>query len=112
MTTATAAKTATYTKLNNGDWGIRVSGDITTGAIVTVTKRDGSTKTEIVGKVVWTGKDKYSNADVSICTVQQVQRVSCRPSYRGGRSGRMSCPECGDWVDVGTSCWETGMIHR
>ena len=108
MNTATAAKTATYTKLNNGDWGIRVSGDITTGASVTVTKRDGSTKTEIVGKVVWTGKDKYSNADVSICTVQQVQRVSCRPAYRGGRR---ECGECGDYVTAGTRCWETGMMH-
>lgn len=108
MTTATAAQTATYTKLNNGDWGIKVTGDIATGASVTVTKRDGSTKTEIVGKVVWTGKDKYSNAQVSICTVQQVQRVSCRPAYRGGRR---ECDECGDYVTAGTRCWETGMMH-
>lgn len=107
MNTATATQTATYTKLNNGDWGIKVIGDIATGASVTVTKRDGSTKTEIVGKVVWTGKDKYSNADVSICTVQQVQRVSCRPAYRG----RRECEECGDYVTAGTRCWETGMMH-
>lgn len=108
----TATQTATYTKLTNGDWGIKVTGDISAGASVTVTKRDGSTKSEIVGKVVWTGKDKYSDAQVSICTVQQVQRVSCRPAYRGGRgSGRRECDECGDYVTAGTRCWETGMIH-
>jgi hypothetical protein len=48
--------TATYTKLRNGDWGLRLLGDgAVPGTTVTVTRKDGSTRTEQVGKLLWVG---------------------------------------------------------
>ena len=47
---------ATYTKLNDGSWGLRVScGPVAPYATVTVTKKSGETKVETVGQVLWTG---------------------------------------------------------
>jgi hypothetical protein len=46
----------TWTKLNDGSWGIR--GDANTirqGATVTVTKKSGESKTVQVAHVLWTG---------------------------------------------------------
>ena len=40
--------TATYTKLRNGSWGLRVKGSATVGDQVTVTKRDGTVKYEYI----------------------------------------------------------------
>lgn len=44
----------TYTKLRNGNWGLRgPASAIRAGATVTVTKRSGETKRETVGSVFW-----------------------------------------------------------
>ncbi len=45
----------TYTKLKSGSWGIRSTEALREGASITVTKKDGSTKLETVGKIVWSG---------------------------------------------------------
>jgi hypothetical protein len=45
----------TYAKLNDGSWGIRADGALAVGQTVTVTKRDGTTKSETVGRVIWKG---------------------------------------------------------
>jgi hypothetical protein len=48
----------TYTKLSNGNWGLRIqSGQtrIQSGDSIVVTKKSGETKNEKVGKIVWTG---------------------------------------------------------
>lgn len=33
--------------------------------------------------------------------------------YKSGppKARRYECEECGEWVNVGTQCWETGMTH-
>lgn len=49
------AATATYTKLKSGDWGIRIEGDAVPGQGITVSKKDGTTKREIVQSVIWRG---------------------------------------------------------
>lgn len=46
----------TYTKLKSGAWGLRGM-RLVAGSTVTVTKRNGTTKTETVGQIVWTGAD-------------------------------------------------------
>lgn len=43
----------TYTKLRDGSWGIRSTTRVTEGGSVTVTKRDGTSKEERVGKVLF-----------------------------------------------------------
>lgn len=47
----------TYTKLKDGSWGVRATGGqhLTAGATVTVAKRDGTTKTETIKAVLWSG---------------------------------------------------------
>lgn len=45
---------ATYTKLKNGDWGVRFVGPKPKeGSQITVKKKDGSEKRETVEKVLW-----------------------------------------------------------
>jgi hypothetical protein len=52
--------TATYAKLKSGNWGVRVQGGTpAVGESVTVTKRDGTSKTETVAAVVYAG-DGYT----------------------------------------------------
>ena len=73
---------ATYTKTKNGDWGIRVTGaKPSEGCKVTVTKKDGSTKTETVEKVLWSGDG------VHLCSITR--------SGGGRASGGRVCAECG-----------------
>jgi hypothetical protein len=69
---------ASYTKLKSGDWGIRAEGSLAQGDRVTVTKKSGETKTEVVGQVVWTGNG------VTLCTIahQDGQRGQGRNSGR------------------------------
>jgi hypothetical protein len=59
--------TATFTKLRNGDWGVRVAradGYMPkAGEYVAVTKRDGSKTMKAIGRVVW------SNDEVALCTI-------------------------------------------
>lgn len=100
MNTTTA--TATFTKLRNGSWGIKGHGLVPT-AQVTVTKRDGSTSTVIVEKVIWDG------GDVQIASIV-ADRHPRQSAHRAPR-GRMACDECGEFVTRGSRCWETGMTH-
>ena len=43
---------ATYTKLQNGSWGVRAEGKVNQGTTVAVTKKDGTSKMECVEKVL------------------------------------------------------------
>lgn len=97
------AQAATYTKLRDGSWGLRGSG-LASGRIVSVTKRDGTVKTETVGRVLWTGSD-----GTCLATIQQSSAGQRTSGAR--RGGRYECEECGEYVTPGTRCWETGATH-
>lgn len=59
---------ATYTKLRDGSWGIRgPAAEIQSYKNVTVTKKDGTSKTEMVVSVVWSGNG------VSIATIAKLE---------------------------------------
>lgn len=109
MTTQTLTGTSqiTYTKLHSGEWGLRGHG-LSSGTSVTVTKRDGSRKTETVGRILWTGQDGTQLATIGGSSHSH-SRASSSPRTR--RDGRYECEECGDYVYPGSSCWETGMTH-
>ncbi len=92
---------ATYSKLRNGSWGVRVEGSVSPGQSVTVTTKAGKTKTETVGKVIWQG------SGVSLCSIEERgssrgtdsygNRIGNGDSYRAGVTaphGR-TCPMCG-----------------
>lgn len=81
---------ASYTKLKSGEWGIRVEGTVSSGDTVSVKKKDGTTKVEKVGKIIWTGNG------VSLCTVGEKGTCTERAAdagYARGRTVRSDC--CG-----------------
>jgi hypothetical protein len=86
---------ATYTKLKSGEWGVRVQGDARVGQVVTVKKRDGTTKTETIEKVVWSGNG------ISLCAVSR----SAKPAYtpRAGRRNNNSS-DCDDFCQGCRRC--------
>lgn len=97
--------TSTYSKLNNGDWGIRVQdGTVTPGATVTVTKKDGTTKKETVEKVIWTGVMKGHG--VSLCSIKP---RGAREQARAAHPGEVKCRHCGEWTPEGDDwCFHCG----
>lgn len=71
-------KAATYTKLKDGSWGLRIAAswckstwvDLNGREPVTVTKRDGTTKIEIIGRVLWSGR---TGKCVTLATIHREQ---------------------------------------
>jgi hypothetical protein len=85
------------------------------GASVTVTTKDGGTRSVICGRPT-----KPFVAKFGPLAGQTVSIAVCKPAastYPGTsrahprRNGTYECEECGDRVFPGTTCWETGMTH-
>jgi hypothetical protein len=73
---------ASYAKLRDGTWGIRVDGTAAAGQSVTVSKRDGTTHTEVITRVVWAGNG------VSLCAIAQREREGSTRSGSGSGAQR------------------------
>lgn len=56
-------RTASYTKLRSGDWGVRVTGDVKPGDRLMVTNRSMKARSEQIDKVIWRGDD------VTLCSL-------------------------------------------
>lgn len=99
---------ATYTKLSSGSWGIRLTGSETVpvpGTSITVTKRDGSSKTETVDRLIHQG-DGY--ALFSIRQTAPQRTTTKRRCWPG-----MDCPACGsEPLNRALQCWECGFSGR
>lgn len=101
---------ASFTKLKDGSWGLRISHPATEtiapGMTLTVTKRDGSSSTETVGSVIWVGTDDRAPGNkVAFATLVKQARAS------GGRKLRpgMECPAChSEDLNGQLRCWECG----
>jgi hypothetical protein len=93
---------ATYTKLKSGDWGVRIEGAVKPGAIVTVTKKSGETKSETISKVLWMGNG------ISLCAIGASGNGSSH-----GNGGARKCADCGGPV-TGTYryCRDCSYEHR
>jgi len=87
----------TYAKLRSGAWGVRSDQKIAEGDTVTVIIKSGAnagqSRTEIIDKIVWTDGKAWLAA---------VKQRRLRP---------YECEECGEHVQPGSRCWETGMTH-
>ena len=100
-TTTTKMLVTTYTQLRDGSWGLRVQGFAAPGEELRVSKKSGETKTEIVGRVIWTGNG------VSLCTIAS-SSGSARRANGGGRSrGKWSGCSCGSLENQprASDCW-------
>lgn len=76
--------TASFSKLRDGSWGIRVVDyplPIEAGDEFTITTRDGSIRSAIVSRVVWT------DGRTSLCAIRQQARRA-RPAERAYWDGR------------------------
>lgn len=100
---------ATYTKLKNGEWGVRVEGTVNRGTVVSVVTKAGKLKTETVGSVLWTGTDRQSGHTISLCAIKQKEQQRDGAHYERGVG--MVCDECGERAIKGTKRWETGCLH-
>ena len=94
---------ASYTKLKQGGWGVRVTGGAVAGLSkgaktkVLVTKKSGETKIEMT-KVIWIGDNRYGDGKVALCSIVRDFRDSGNGNggggdYRPERPGY--CSECG-----------------
>lgn len=76
---------ATYTKLRDGSWGLRVEGSAREGQRITVTKKSGETKTETITKVLWNGNG------ISLCA------IAATPGHGSSNGARRGvCVNCGE----------------
>lgn len=91
---------ATFAKLRDGSWGLRVKGQVSSGQSVTVTKKSGGSEVKTVGRVLWSGDG------VSLCTIagggssgrdSAGNRIGNGDSYRAGVTapGGRRCQYCG-----------------
>lgn len=80
--------TATYTKLRDGSWGLRVQGKAFDGQDVLVTTRAGRTVEESVGKVLW------SDGKISLCKTFASQMP------RRGKASAGRCRRCGSEMEA------------
>lgn len=97
-----------YRKTKDGKWvAFGPVAEVRVGT-VTVTKASGERKTE---QVVSLGKPFEANGTQCVYgyLATSAPAPARRPSVQSGR--RYECPECGDYVYPGTSCWETGCTH-
>lgn len=100
---------ATYTQLRDGSWGIRVPGTARENESVTVTKKDGTTKTETVARILWSGRDSKSGQTVSLCAIARSSNGS------SGSHGTGRCADCGCALKPSSRyryCYDCGMEHR
>jgi len=88
--------TATYTHLRDGSWGIRVPGTARENQSVTVAKKSGDTKTEIVARVLWTGRDFKSGATISLCAIAGGNGQAGASAGNGHSHQPGVCSECGE----------------
>jgi len=79
------ASNINYKQLRDGTWGVQ-GRNLVTGRTVTVTKKSGETKQEIVGEIVWKGTDGFCYARIAEQGVSS--KSSTRSSSTRGSSTR------------------------
>jgi hypothetical protein len=87
----------TFTKLLKGDWGVRLEGaeHHRPGQTVTVTRRDGSTASVRLGRLIWEGSDRFTGAPVQIFLAERPERAGGARCVECGRPTRSRCDGCG-----------------
>jgi len=84
---------ATYTKLRSGEWGVKLQGEFQNAAQypgVLVTKKDGTTKTERITKVVYCGQG------ITLCAIEQRSRRPSASRYEDNCHTDGNCSSCCD----------------
>lgn len=102
-----SAATATYAKLRDGTWGVRVPGTVRPGDRLTVVKRSGEAKTETVAAIVHAG-DGFTLATIAGRSAPASQTRAPRPSTRRSRPrysrAQRDCEDCLSVGPCGPDC--------
>lgn len=99
--TENGMKKATFTKLRNGSWGLRVQGTVTIGATVETTTKAGKVERKTVGKVIWTGNG------ISLC---EIAAEAQQPPHHSSARGR--CAECDSPCNPRFPlCWDCKVVQ-
>ena len=80
---------ATYTKLHDGNWGVRVEGSAKAGDRVTVSKKSGESKTETIARVLWSGNG------ITLCSIDSGVSSDRKTAGRAGM-----CADCGQMPGI------------
>jgi len=100
----------TWTKLKSGEWGIRSTSELRTGGSVTVSRRDGTKSDVTVDRKIWSGDGVWLYSIRKAAPSRETSPSHSRSRHRD-QYDRYYCTECGDRVEAGSTCWETGLIH-
>lgn len=65
----------TFTRLKNGDWGLRVEGDVEPGDKVKTTRRDGKVQWLVAGEIVWKGRSP-TGTPLTVTTISNSRTAS------------------------------------
>ena len=113
---------ASFTRMSSGAWGVRCNHTFapSRGTVVTVAKRDGTTKKVTVDRAVWSGTDKRTGKPVHLCPIieDRAGRPARRPADNRSAVARAAfdtCAECGDRrgvVECADSSGVVGMCCR
>jgi hypothetical protein len=111
--TNTQNATATYRKTKTGEWVVFAPvAMLVTGCGVYVTKKDGTVKLEMIARV---GKsfqvDGVAYAYGYILQTPKAAPSAPKAATTRSNPSRYICDECGEWVNAGSRCWETGCSH-
>lgn len=68
---------ASPAKLRSGEWGAKVNGSVSVGAMLTIRTAAGKEWQATVAKVVWSGDG------VTLCATQSADRPAARTTYSG-----------------------------
>lgn len=76
-----------YTKLKNGDWGLRLQDHVECppGMVVDVQTKAGSIKHEAIGRQLWQGMDRDGNK-VTLFSIADKKKPATEPTTDPGAS--------------------------
>lgn len=84
----TVKTTATFIKLQDGEWGLRVVGDCSPGMKVKVTKKNGTTSEQVIGRILGNRRTGYGNEQsyyiCKIATAKQIEDFKNRLNSKPG----------------------------
>jgi len=106
MTKLARGSEGSWVKLRDGSWGVKMTSAAGPNDRVTVRKKSGQTSDVTLGRLVWT--DRQS---AWLFTVGSAGAASSSGGSAPSRKRPYECEECGERVNPGSSCWETGMLH-
>lgn len=90
------SKAATFAKLRDGSWGLRVAGAVSPGEVVTAVTKDGRREEKRIGLVLC----QATSTQPALCSIaDSTARSASSATRRSGSRGRRTGCSCGSRED-------------